>query len=438
MLWKMSPAILNMSPETGGEMESDKRYQQFLYVCFLICAFGTILFPGPGKIAKYVMIPVLMALMFRKPIFDDLLFPLTFLDNPIGTMFFGKITMLWIYLALLLAKYFLNGDFRIKKRSFLILCICSVYFLIRIRQYQMSAIKMLLVVLSTMLMSNLYEDEPERLELLLFSIYTAALLQGISLSIGLTGTIEAAERTTGIGFSDPNYASFICVCGFCALSNAQRKRTFDKVFCVLGCLLLVFGIFRSGSRSGFLVVTGVFLINLILLRGTKKKLRYLIIVLLIAAAFLYLTTVGVIRIPNLDKLLARWFSLFDSLKAKNYDSATTHRSKLLGYYWDYYVHQDLFHVLFGGNVMGSDSMLSVGHGKVTHNVYLDYLLTFGLVFSVVLFSFYVRRILRYYLAYRETGKGAYLGVAEIKLSALMMGASLAMVRVAQWWFLMIV
>lgn len=412
--------------------------QKVLFACFLLSAAFVIFFPGPGRIVKYIALPILLLLLYREPIFDYLIFPLSFLDNGIGTMLFGKVTLVWFFLLLLLIRFLVNGQFRFKRGPFLVLCLCTVYFLYGVGEYRMQAFKMTLVVLCTILVANTHEDDPEKMNLMLFAIWTSALLEALTLSLGLTGTLSETDRTTGVGFSDPNYASSICLYGFCVLMNLDTKHLWSRVLCVLGSLVMALGIFRSGSRSGFLVLLGVVLIHVFLLNNARKKLRYLLLLLLVVVLVLMVVNSGVLRSAKMDALMDRWFSMFDAVQENDLDVATTDRSAVLRYYWNYYSHQNILGILFGGNIPGSEAMLLAGHGRVTHNVYMDYLLAFGLTFSMILFFIHFQRVVRYFQAYRETGLKTSLAVTELKIAAFLMAMTLAMLRVNMWWFIMLI
>lgn len=412
--------------------------QKVLFVVYLLSIVITLFFPSLKSLGKYVLLPVSLVLMYRYPIFDFLIPSISIFDNEIGTMLFGKFTILLFYLAALFFKYMFRRKMKLRPMTLLVIVLASVYFMMGIGTYRMNSIKYVIILLCTGLISYEYDMDEENLGLLLFALYMTAMLQAVTLSFGLTGTIESAERTTGIGFRDPNYASAICVFGFCGLVNLSVRDGWKKALQLLGCILLILGVFRSGSRSGMLVILAAIVMRLFMIRGASKKVRYLLTLAVVGAIGAYLLGSGLVRIPNADNLLRRWTLTFSAMEAHDYGDATAHRATTAAYYWNYFIRQSPLRVLFGGNVVGSKELIAVGHGYVTHNVYLDYLLAFGFVFSAVFVYAFLKRTLRYYRAYRETDSTVFLSIAEIKVAMLLIGATLAMLQVYQWWFLAII
>ena len=109
---------------------------------------------------------------------------------------------------------------------------------------------------------------------------------------------------------------------------------------------------------------------------------------------------------------------------------TAGRSYILNKYMEYFESQGLLRKLLGFNTVGSQTLfLKAGINYVTHNLYMDYLLAFGFIGSIVLLYLYVTSIVVYWKKYRQSDNEIYLAVISIKLVGLVMGMALAMVQV---------
>lgn len=421
------------------ENNIQRNKQVILFLCFL-ASCSLILFNTPiGPVAKYVAIPALLIILFNYPIFDYLLFPLSFMDNAIGTVVFGRITFLWFYLLLLTLKHIRKKNLYLKVSSFIILAMASMYFLWGYSHFGLlKSIRYMLIIFCSMIISRRHKKNPDLLSLLLFVIYSSAILEAITLSFGLSGmTIEATERVTGIGWTDPNYTSSICLYGLCALINRSFDTTKQKLFQFVGCLLIVFGVFRSGSRSGLLAIGIVLIIRIMMINNMKARYSYVITLAIVVVVTLIFSRSGLVPLSKFNNIVERWKIVINALQSRNFDVATTHRLPLLISYWDFFINQNPIRVLFGGVIVGSESLLSQ-FGRVSHNVYMDYLLAFGFVGTIIMAYGFLKRTLGYFTLYRQTENRVYLALVEIKLSMLIIGVTLSMLTVEQWWFLAIV
>lgn len=413
--------------------------EELLVLVFLVTATVIILVPSLSNILKYSVLPISIGLLYRYDSFDYLIFPLGFLDNSIGTLFMGRLTILIFYLPFLFYKLFVGKRIILNGSYILVLFICLVYFVLAYPDYGNLSIKFMIIILCSMIIGEECISDHKRMDSLLTMLYLSALIPAIVLCFGLTGTEGATERTTGIGFSDPNYSSLICVIGLCVLLNLHFDKFYKKVFQATACFIVLIGIFRSGSRAGLLVAIGVVFLKILLMRGIAKKVKMIVAVAVVAVIGLFFINANVIKISNMDYIIARWEETWSAFSSGNIAYATAERSSISNAYMRYFATESALKQLFGFNVVGSQSLfIKIGRAGVTHNVFIDYLMAFGVIGSVIMFGLCFARLRRYYKLYRITNNLAYLAIVEIKVAMLVFGATLAMLQVHIWWFLFLI
>lgn len=407
--------------------------ERLLVAVFYAAIFLVALFPQASLPLKYVVIPASLALMLRYDSFNYITFSLTFLDNMIGTYVGGHFTLIWFYLFALCLKIYIfeRRPVLSKDRIVFLLGIILYFFAVSLSSLGMNSIKTVIIALCTYTLSLEWEGRPELLKKLQFVIICGALISAMSLAFGLTGTEGTDLRTAGIGFADPNYSALVCCIGLCACLNYRSERL--KWLPALCCVLFAFAVFRSGSRTGLLVLAALAMTKLPILSGAGKKLKWISFCALLVLVFVFfvLPAFSDALGPLTDRLKATW----SALSRGDLESATADRSYISAKYLEFFGSQGFLGKLLGGNVIGTQALFDgVGINRVTHSVYLDYLMAFGLLGSLVMLSSQLLRLVKYFKIHRATGSPEYAAVMMMKLACLLFGAGLALLRVPLWWF----
>ncbi len=418
-------------------INDENRRERFLIVTFIVSCALVILVPAVGPLIKFSVLPISLIALYRFDSFNYLLFPLTFLDNAMGTFLFGKFTLMLFYIAILLFKLITSGKRMPDLREMAFATVCVLFFVYAYGEYGNNSIKMIIIILCMMIVGNKIKDDPRRLENLLFTVYTSSLLPALSFTFGLSGTYKTTDRMAGLGYSDPNYASFICTQGLCALLNTKFKTKIGKVFQYLSVILIFVGIFRSGSRSGLLVAVSILLMKVVFTQGVGKKMRIIVFSLAVAILILFIIS-NVIEIPYMEELLWRWERTFSSIESQDYTLATVNRSDIANAYMNHFANQSLLKQAFGFNIPGSPGLVAVAADQVTHNVYIDFLMAFGVIGTIYIFFQFISRCMWYFRQYKDTSNPNFLTVFEMKLSMAIFGTSLAMLQVYSWWFVFLI
>lgn len=412
-------------------------FEKLLIILFCICVFLIVLIPALAIPLKYIAIPLILVGLLRYESFNYLLFPFSFLDNVIGTYLAGRVTLFWIYLFVLFIKLFglERRSFLSRDRIVLMLGLILFFAGVALPVYGVNSIKMMMVIFCGYALSLDWFKNPEKLKAFLFVVITSTMVTVVSLLFSLTGTIAAAGRTTGIGFNDPNYSSFLCCMGLCAILNYTVMRY--KWITICASLIFIFGIVRSGSRTGLLAIAAILIMQILFTRGMVKKVKLILLTVIAAGAFslFILPMFSEIFSPLLDRVEYT----MNMLSQGNYARATADRTIIAEIYISYYKKQNIIMQLFGGNVLASTQLFTaIGQHKVTHNVYIDYLMAFGAVGGAIMMGSYIIRMIRYLIKHIDTRIVEFRGVFLMKLCGLIFGIGIALLQVSTWWILCLI
>ena len=409
-----------------------------LVVAFLISAMMISLFPSYAVLFKYIVLPVSLLMLFQYSTFDYLIFPISYLDDAIGPLFAGHIRLFLLYLILLLfKKVFVENSFHINRDKIIPFYVICMYFIFAASIYTINSVKMVIVFFCTISNAQQHEYNKNRLRAMCMVMWLSSFVSAFTIAFGLnaqSGYVETG-RMEGIGFVDPNYSSMVCLIGLCILINYEIQMGIKKIFQIIGCLVFLLAIFRTGSRSGLISFFTVLLLKLIFEKGIYIKIKNIIIILIIGGIILFVISRRTIDIPDLDYMITRWSDTLVSYQSGDMTHTLSNRNVIASDYLNYYFSQNIFKILFGGNIIGSQSLKSVANGFVTHNLYLDLLLGFGFIGMCILLYYYIRTIFSYLRKYYLEGCKLSLSIAFTKIVVAIMGIALALVQVYQWWYI---
>ena len=160
------------------------------------------------------------------------------------------------------------------------------------------------------------------------------------------------------------------------------------VFIVLLYLFLLY----TGSITGFLCNLICLLILLLINKGKRFKTigAVLLIVFVVLIGYNYLKSENN---PVVLTVETRIQLKYDQLLSKDYNSASSERSKLWESNYSYYNSQTLLKRMFGGNYL-TDFGFDNNFKQVSHQTYLDMLLNFGFVGAFFLLAFYISKFIK--------------------------------------------
>ena len=218
---KNSVNILELTNQ-GNNIPFYKNQENIWFVIFLLSAFILAVIPQTASVLKYSLIPLSIIALYKYDTFDYLIFPLSFLDNTIGTLIFGRLTIMLLYLMLLLCKLYL---FRLKQLKFriielMLIIITTAYYLFAYSEYSNNSIKLIMIILCGTVIAKRSFSSKDKMRKLVNVIFLSSMLPAITLAFGFLGNYKTTDRMSGIGFNDPNYSSFLCLMGLCVALNS--------------------------------------------------------------------------------------------------------------------------------------------------------------------------------------------------------------------------
>ena len=135
-------------------------------------------------------------------------------------------------------------------------------------------------------------------------------------------------------------------------------------------LFIMVIVLLTGSRGAFVAFVSVAFVHLVLMVfRTGKPLKYLFLLIFIAIVTMFFFEFILTKLPA-D--VAKRFS-WDFIA----ENGTTGRTKIWKHLWEHFCSDDILRMLFGQGY-GTSAMLNYMN-KVAHNLYLDNLLTLGIV-----------------------------------------------------------
>lgn len=193
--------------------------------------------------------------------------------------------------------------------------------------------------------------------------------------IGLTTGFDA-RATISIGEieQDPNY-----LCGYMLFAFSYYFRRLllkKKMKDIIISLLFITVVILTGSRGGLLAFIVCVVTNIFLLKSEKEtRFKTVVISLFVIGVLSYI--VVVIVVPMIDASIVERYSI-------NYliEKGTTGRVEIWKYLFEKYADSDLFTKIFGSGYNTTilvNDMSGYHNGKVAHNLYIDNLISLGVI-----------------------------------------------------------
>ena len=399
---------------------------------YVLMTFLSCVIPSAKSVFSYVGVPLIFAILFFSDDFKYLAFPVCLFESVWGNLIFGRIGILTVYLLFAFVYMVLKRELKFKFDYQLVAVLILAFYCIYSYILE-GGNDWIRIACYAFIIWFFYVNEEYSKKKLMYAILASAIAMAVVLIFGLAGTESFIEdgvigyRSNGLGYSDPNFSSFVCCLGAC-VAVCLPKFKYSKLISTVLVLVFALAILSSGSRGSTLVLLFILCIKWMLTRGTIRKLLY--VLLAIVVAFL-LITYALPRLDFFEGAMSRLTTLFSASDA----FADSGRSSIAERYLEYFGNQNIFQMLFGGNILESERLLSsLGIIEATHNVYLDYLMVFGIFGSIVMLFIHGNRIIKLIKEKDVESQCIFL----IKISALTMGLSLAFFTKIIWWYLIFI
>ncbi|WP_143742767.1 hypothetical protein, partial [Megasphaera cerevisiae] len=375
-----------------------KKEKKYIFL-FTMAIFLLNYFPQLAIPIRYIVLPLLVLLLYQYQSFDLLIFPLLFLDDTIGTYIAGRITLLWFFFALYSLKKILNSNTinrfsRVSLSEFIAFFMCVYFVLLGFETHGFVYLKIVFAVLIALITARDLSDDVEMQERFQFMVICATLVSALSLTFGLGKEIEYYNRSLAFGFSDPNYSSVACCIGLSASLYIKVKKKFDIFTIIVLSLIYILGILRASSLTGIGITILIILSKVSFAKKIKKKIQIIIIIIALSVVVL-LFLYPMLGTNYFDAVIAR-MNVLNGYTSLDTSAITSGRTTIAEYYLSYYQDENFLMQILGGNILNCPELFNnIGGVFVTHNVYLDHLMVFGIIGEIVMLYVYVCRLFRY-------------------------------------------
>lgn len=367
-----------------------RRFKIMILLALMISVLGTISFVYNGMEA-IVSIGVCVCLLISvsQKIYIYMLPPLImfyeFLVIPGGLSVFRIYSLGFIFLIACKSgwKY---PNFGKRRMSYLLMS--ALYLLITVYAYTGDIRKYIFLVVDILFMATYTYliTKGQHLKWVGYTLIIAVLFSCLSGAINnvsevvgvyVNGTWTQQQRLLGT-FTDPNYLSIYINLAIFFTLIIKDMPLIIRVPVILG---LYFCLLATCSTTG--VLANVLGVSIYLFVAKKINLKTLLLLFLTGFALYQLYYYAIeTDMPFISDFIWRMTSKFQG--SSNVDTLTTDRSALWREHWAFFKDQNMLQMLLGGNNINAVSINTHLFRHLSHEEYLDLLLTYGIIGSGII------------------------------------------------------
>lgn len=403
-----------MAMEKFLGIKCTRRSDYLLLLLLLALSFGIFVMPASKSVLCLVLAGLMAVIVLLTPIYYVVPVFAVMWNSSLGTVIGGSISFPFFAMALLVARAILNSEGMVlhgDKRWTLGIVIAVLYF-IHYFFFQASNSSLFNTIYMTICMMwavMAADKQPEGMQNIYGSMALASVLSGVHcllfggvLYYEATSALKVARMgVIGAGAGDPVFSGMYLLIGFSIL--LCNKQMYMWVRLILMTVLLAACIMTVSTTViiGLLLIVMLYqLINGSLKGGVAKIFIFLIFVGLLLTVYMGLPQDA--RNEQLDAFLDKTIVKFEQFASGDFALATTNRSSLASLYLNFYNRQDGLSYFFGGNRIPITEITF--SNLVSHNTYIDLLLRFGLVGTLLLLCLIGKRCFASYHEMRASKK----------------------------------
>ena len=354
----------------------------------------------------------------------------------------GGVSLVNVFLLLYVARMIFKGE-RLKLNRYLLPILIMLFlhgFFVLFPAFNYNIIKLINYLASILLifslLNKLKDIELLRKFLITLSVSSiAACIYGIvnknsySFSETLNTGMLVSERFKGVS-SDPNYMAITFLIGLLGIFALKNQ---NKLLSIALGFLLIYFILTTESTTALLCLILILVIYLIM----QRKPTNVMIVSFISAIGIMMIIANfneiygyLLQSQNYASFASRVTGQINDIFQHNNNDIASGRLVISVAYWKYFWEQNIFRILFGGNMCGIYGMgkyvLTFLPGLyATHNTQLDILMSTGLI-GWLIFSFLaIRSMINTWKMYFANNEGIYKLLFMIKSVIMLFSFSLA-------------
>lgn len=411
----------NQSIVNSTELETRSQLTK-IEILLLFILYSCLLLTGVINqiILSFIIIIISSILVFRNKahyVFPTMIFYYSQLGIVLGFSVFRIFTFVFIIYLLIKKekKIFINrGDF-------IVLIVYFLYCLLTLANYNLrNGLFALFDVICLIILSRNYLNNENKLK----EFFTQYVLVAVIAFITGIITHNVMDTTQHIGgdyidmvrymatFNDPNYMGFFYTI---AIFSMICLKTFKKTVRFVLIITLYVMLFSTISVTAIIGNIILWIIYIILVKKINFKFIIGLFIGIILIVFIYNYSLQN-EVPLLTNLFLRISLKIEELLAGNMDGFTTERSSLSSLHYNYFLAQNAFKMLFGGNLANSIviDLPSLGN-SAAHNEYIDLLLNVGIIGTIVLISYPILRVVISLIKFNRSNKRQDLIILLVKL-----------------------
>lgn len=380
----------------------DKNFLKNNLIIFALFACSALTGIVPQMLLSVLIVILCGMLMLRDELY--LAYPFViFYNNLYGIVFGFSVQRIFTLMVIILLffKLLQNKTLMLKRDIFLPILVYILYSILVVTQYSLiSAFFTMLDVVSCALLITYYFVNKEENLKRFFSVYVLVCLSALWTGI-VTDNMMAysfMERFLAT-FEDPNYMSFFYTVAIFSVISLELFRPWIRriVIIILYAVILM-------SLSMTAVVVNVMLWGIYLLLTKKINIKTVLIGFAMVLLLLWLYDYGTINpdTPYIGDICRRINDTIGDFLLGDMSGVTTGRTVMIQEHLEYYFGLSPIQTLLGG-IPVNTSYIFKEFEHVAHNEYIDMLLNVGLLGTIVLLGFFIKRLLIYFKKYRSAG-----------------------------------
>lgn len=224
---------------------------------------------------------------------------------------------------------------------------------------------------------------------------------------------QMVQVTRFVGsFPDPNYLGLFL--NIAILSVVVLDLVKNKTLKITLIIFLYASLLSTLSITGYLC--NVLIISAYFIVHKKNNLKN-IAILIVLGFFLSLNFKFFVNAdyPVISDVAKRIDSKLSVDSKSDLSTFTTERSSIWNEHLEYFAQQPILKILFGGNYV-TDFGREASFSHVSHQSFIDMLLNFGLIGTLVLLFFFLRLTLNYLKNYMKTNSKEFLFLILVKVT----------------------
>lgn len=395
----------------------NNKVQAWAWCIMYICAYIGFCFNELQPILNLIIAVLMLYLTFTKAYYA--IIPLALVANSgLGTVFMGRISFPFYVLLLLILRMIVTRNMNIVQKKFLVPFCWLILYAVHYILFQNTGGSITdTFYMCAILLFTYYDVKDNETNKNFFFLNIAITIFLSALHCIFKGGILYYEATSelsvsrigiiGAGAGDPVFSGMLLLMGV-AILLANRTANRWVRYVMIGFML--WASVSTISTTAIIAIVLLLLVYFVAGNNVPRGVLYILlgcIILLILIQY-YDGLPSDLHNENLDALFDKTVVKIEQFLSGDYESASTYRSRLTDIYLEKFNEQGIVKWMFGGNSIPFSNVWIGKFNFTSHNTYVDCLLRFGMVGTIILLIIIVKKYIKSFLLYKTTAKNGEL------------------------------